>query len=492
MKWIGVLAVLFQVSYSVAGEPMMIVEPKYEALAEKTEQLDADRDRFGGWNAVSTTATGFFRAEKINDAWWLITPDGHGFLLRTATAMVFHGQKNHGGMTYKKAQTENYGTAEQWAEQLPGRLRQWGLNAIGNWSDPELFTQKFPYLYILSVSFRVNAIPASEVGVQGTFKVSDPYDPAFRAQLSKVIAEEVVPRKDDPYLIGWSVGNETHWTGFHHQGYRVFPVLQIMLRASHGRAGHRAAVDFLENKYEGDFAACSMVWDIPSVDSFEALRKKQVLIIPKNIESASSDCSGFLYQTVSLYSKIVSEEIRKADPNHLLLSDRMAGAVSVYEPVVRAYSEYFDVLCFNEYKPAFPIQHFEYYASLVDKPYLVTEFTYKAELKSATAGTAYRNPEQRAQAVSILLSELAASPYNIGWEWWRYVDIPPADESSWSGSIGNNGILKIDGTPHELLVETFRECATDAEMRHTGVRLPLPYDHRNLIVHPVETYDHLK
>lgn len=38
-------------------------------------------DRYGGWKKIKGAATGFFHAEKINNRWWVITPDGNGFIV---------------------------------------------------------------------------------------------------------------------------------------------------------------------------------------------------------------------------------------------------------------------------------------------------------------------------------------------------------------------------------------------------------------------------
>ena len=36
-------------------------------------------DRYGGFLDINGERTGFFHTERINDRWWLVTPNGHGF-----------------------------------------------------------------------------------------------------------------------------------------------------------------------------------------------------------------------------------------------------------------------------------------------------------------------------------------------------------------------------------------------------------------------------
>ena len=36
-------------------------------------------DKFGGWKGLKGTKTGVFHTEKINNRWWIITPEGNIF-----------------------------------------------------------------------------------------------------------------------------------------------------------------------------------------------------------------------------------------------------------------------------------------------------------------------------------------------------------------------------------------------------------------------------
>src|SRR6185437_13009010 len=56
-----------------------------DALAAEKKDLAAhpgptDRDEYGGWSTgPRLKATGFFRTEKVDGKWWLVTPTGHVF-----------------------------------------------------------------------------------------------------------------------------------------------------------------------------------------------------------------------------------------------------------------------------------------------------------------------------------------------------------------------------------------------------------------------------
>src|SRR5690606_35796807 len=68
----------------------------------------ADWDKWGGWkNGPKLKATGFFRTEKVNGRWWLVTPEGSLFWSYGATGV---GAGGEGSPVTDK---------EHWFEELP-------------------------------------------------------------------------------------------------------------------------------------------------------------------------------------------------------------------------------------------------------------------------------------------------------------------------------------------------------------------------------------
>ena len=44
-----------------------------------SHSVAATLDTYGGFTDVRGDATGFFHTQKIDDRWWLVTPEGNGF-----------------------------------------------------------------------------------------------------------------------------------------------------------------------------------------------------------------------------------------------------------------------------------------------------------------------------------------------------------------------------------------------------------------------------
>ena len=70
------------VNYSRQGDVFRQLneEPTYLASGDLTVVADARLDRFGGWTGATRKATGFFRVEKSDGRWWMITPDGRHYV----------------------------------------------------------------------------------------------------------------------------------------------------------------------------------------------------------------------------------------------------------------------------------------------------------------------------------------------------------------------------------------------------------------------------
>ena len=84
-------------------------------------------DQYGGFLDVKGRRTGFFHTERINDRWWLVTPDGHGFfgmgLSHPVTSM------SEAAVTFAYG-----GSQEAWMRDGIRKMRALGFNCV--WSGP--------------------------------------------------------------------------------------------------------------------------------------------------------------------------------------------------------------------------------------------------------------------------------------------------------------------------------------------------------------------
>lgn len=421
----------------------------------------ADRDRYGGSDVVRGTATGFFRTEQIEGRWWLITPDGNGFLSKGVNHINFNGDHSPalGYSPYGRAVQARYGSASKWAEATAARLRQWGLNTVGAWSSPEMFEQRLPYTLILGL-----ADSAGADWQRG--EVADVFAPRFAEAVRRQAQKLCAPRASDPFLLGYFTDNELRWGADWRSKKSLF---EEFLGQPEDRPGRQALVGQLRARHPS-VEAFNQAWGtrLGSLDELATVKS-----LPLTSEAAKQAQREFIGAYARAYFKACHEAIRAADPNHLILGCRFAG---YYLPeTVAAMREFTDVVSFNNYSfvpPAEPLQELH---RLTGKPVMMTEFSFKAMdsglPNTRGAGKPVATQQDRADHFDRYVTALAQMPFVAGYHWFEYADEPA--EGRFDGENSNYGLVNGQDDPWETLVRRVTEVNARLEKVHLEAN-PLP------------------
>jgi hypothetical protein len=98
-----------------------------------------DLDDFGGYKGLNFGSSSSFRIVRDGGRFYMADPDGNAFLVRGVNYVRFNGDLSvTGGSPYTEGVKAKYGSVEQWRKEVRRRLREWGFNTLGAWSDPEL------------------------------------------------------------------------------------------------------------------------------------------------------------------------------------------------------------------------------------------------------------------------------------------------------------------------------------------------------------------
>ena len=117
-------------------------------------------DQYGGNPALPCTGgqRAHFYTEKINSRWWLCTPDGNTFFENNAFNIAANNGDAHTpgpqGKSYNTVVQSKYGNANDysaWAEAQIARLKAWGFNTIGEYSDWYVWERNVPWSVMLNV-----------------------------------------------------------------------------------------------------------------------------------------------------------------------------------------------------------------------------------------------------------------------------------------------------------------------------------------------------
>jgi len=196
----------------IASDDALRMSAKAEDRDLMQHPAPPDFDCFGGWDeGPRLRATGHFRVQKVAGRWWLVDPDGRLFWSNGITTIAFDQQtdvKNRptyfrdpavDGDFLARNLDIKYGPAWRTviARRTALRLKSWGLNTIGPWSDGSVTGNgKTPYTYLIASA--------------GAARKIDPYSRQWRRQLRAELMQNAAALDRDPWCVGVFVDNEIH------------------------------------------------------------------------------------------------------------------------------------------------------------------------------------------------------------------------------------------------------------------------------------------
>jgi hypothetical protein len=260
---------------------------------------------------------------------------------------------------------------------------------------------------------------------QNTFLgVADVYSDEFARGVDEAAARQCTPRRDDPLLLGYFIGNEPPW------GDRESEVVDMIL------AGPPTATQ-------------ARLKELLSKGDAPARRKEFVIgAFEKQLE-------------------LVDAAIRKYDPNHLNLGIRFGGSPA--EDVLRC-GRVFDVCSINVYEYE-PSKQIERTALITGRPVLIGEFHFGVPENGLGAGLVQtRDQAERAKGYRYYLERAAALPAFLGAHWFTWRDEPVLGRMD--GENYNIGFVDVTDRPYPELVEAAKAAHRRLRDVHSGKSAP--------------------
>ena len=396
----------------------------WAAEAAALKKAAIDRDPYGGFLETQAQATGFFRVEQIDGRWWFIDPDGHWFYstglngvgiyagtrvagredlfaaLPPAPAMATNlpaGRGRMAGSFYTWNLQRRFASdwQQQWADLTTLRLRAWGFNTMHNWGMTNQAEPRVPYAFMMRGWQTGDSIMG----------MPDVYADDFARRVDKVAATQLEPRRNDPFMLGYFIGNEPPWPG------RESLLCDAILAAPAGEMQARLKT----------FLAAG---DTPS-------RRK-----------------AFVLAAFQVYLDTINAAVRRHDPNHLNLGIRFGGGPG--DAVLEA-ARGFDVFSVNIYRYAPSRATLDHIYSIVQKPILVGEFHIGAPERGLAPGLVQAmNQDERAAGYRYYVEQSAAHPAVIGTHWFQWLDEPVTGRND--GENYNIGFVDVTDQPYAEMV----------------------------------------
>jgi acetyl esterase/lipase len=388
-------------------------------LPENTATLTDKVNRYGSTLLNPVEGNGFYRITKTGNRWWVIDPQGN-----RNVQVVINSFRQGTSDRNKKAYQGLFGSEANWVRQSAAAFGNYGFNGIGSWSTHALVQNYNQGTDNHKLSYSVNLSLMASYGRKkgGTYQlpgnVGYPnqaifvFDPEFPAFCDSLTTAQISALKNDPDLFGYFSDNELPLGSKNLEGYLT-----------------------LKNpKDPGRMAA-------------EKWLKSRGLSAEKITDKERNEFAGFVAET---YYRIVSEAIRKADPNHLFLGSRLHGAAKFVPEILQAAGRYCDVVSINYYGVWTPVkEHLDKWALWSGKPFIITEFYTKAMdsgLANTTgAGYTVHTQKDRGYAYQDFCLALLESKNCVGWHYFKYQDNDPAAKGVDPSNIDSNkGIVDND------------------------------------------------
>lgn len=463
--------------------------------AAETAQLAAQPapptwNQWGGWeNGPQLEATGHFRTAKHEGKWWLVDPDGRLFFSVGVTCVdtswgatplddrehwyaglpaddtdplkPFHynGGKSWGGGYYagKSPMIFNFSRANllrkygpDWSKVYPEvihtRLRSWGLNTIGNWSDGRIVSMKRTP-YVRTFFYDVPKLRG------GKANFPDMFAPNFAAALDAGAKQFLGGSVDDPWCIGYFVDNEMPWGG-------EDTLAKYALGSPATQAAKQALMAWLQERHP-TIADLNTAWGTTWA-SWEAFAGDTAS--KPTSETARAQLIEFTGVMAERYFSQMQAAIRRIAPNKLYLGCRCVGGSS---NVIAAAVRYSDVISYNRYCAS--VRDIRLPDGL-DAPVIIGEFHFGGLDRGPFWGGLFSadNQNDRAEKYAAYVNSALDNPQMVGVHWFQYGD--QAATGRIDGENAQCGFVDICDTPYQETIDAARATAAAMYQRRMAAR----------------------
>ena len=349
------------------------------------------------------------------------------------------------GQTYPESYLNN------WQETTVNRMRNWGFTSFGNWVDARFYeAQAIPFFastWIAGDFKKLSTSPSRQADLP------DPFDPrfAFHAEMALQKVSEKI--KNNPWCIGIFVDNAKLWGKADDEQKRHGVALTTLMLNDSESPTKTEFTKLLKNKYSS-IDALNFVWG-SSYDSWQTISKG--IKVEKINDRNREDFELLSYHFARQYFYIVRQNFDKAFPNHLYFGLPFTNW-GMTEDVIRAASEFVDVLSFKYYREGLHKQYWSFLEK-IDKPSLITEFHI-----GATSDTGMLHPgliqasdqKERARMYQAYMRSVIENPFMVGAHWFQYIDSPLTGRA-YDGENYNTGFVNVTDTPYPELVRAAKE-----------------------------------
>ncbi|WP_373232337.1 hypothetical protein [Cohnella sp.] len=434
---------------------------------QRSQEGDArwlDHGRYGGWKKLQFGSSGFFRTEHDGKRWWFVDPEGYALFstgmdcIHPSDSMRVTGMEHlipplpdkngpfrdawiHEGYSFAIANLIRvFGEEwrERWADLTEHRMKEWGMNTIGNWSSPDYIRQsELPYVYPM------DGFPGTEQTIYRDFP--DVFNLEYELNAEE-FSKQLIPMQSDRRLIGYFMRNEPHWAFV--DGLNLMEqMLQSPIRLASkvqfvvGLIQKYETVDCLNAAWASEYERFEDLYEAASSDWSDNLSRKE-------------DFAAFNRVLIRRYVEVPARYCKQADPNHLNLGMRYAwvGSDDILEGC-----EAFDVFSVNCYQFEPDREFTQHISQRLNKPVMIGEFHFgAADVGMLAYGIrAVASQEDRGRAYRYFVEQAASLPELIGVHYFQLNDQPVLGR--FDGENYQIGVVDVCQQPYRPFIEAMKQ-----------------------------------
>lgn len=384
----------------------------------------AELDRFGGWKAKSFEATGFFRTHHDGSRWWLVTPDGHAFIsfglnhFHSATWSAPYN-RDHWLKAFGADKPMDKKWKEGFRKETLRLCQSLGITALGIHNEAPTLSD-LPQGAILPYIRRYQPVKLSHYTFPKEEQYHDIFAPQFVTHCDSVARQQARPYKDDSMLIGYSMSDAPRLTDASVRnrpaGATTWP--RVLRNLGGGARGKQAYVKMLRQRH-ADIKAFNNAYET-TFDSWDSLTQAENWRPETDYgnEDELADNAVFLKQCIDQCYTVAKASLRKVDPNHMFLGDKLGARGDNFDALIDVAAPHIDVINYGHYgRLVEQIEVIDRWTGKLNKPFLSADgaFSVRTEMMPNPMGTLAENQGQCALWTQELAAGLFARPDVVGW-----------------------------------------------------------------------------
>lgn len=418
--------------------------------------------------AYSSSTDHFIGVKQVDGIWWMTKGTDEQFVTLGINHVepqmiigphnIHHTVEMYGAdIVYWHEQFNAQGSgAKKWLAEVKSNFTKWGFDTFAyHTAVPYKLIDDFHYIALIR-SYSVEFYCPTQV-------FPDVFSDEFKKQVDESTRAIATELADCPNLLGYAYSDMPAW--------RVNakdlsnPWVDHVISLSADSPGKRQWVELLKENYEtASDAAAAYGFTTEDWNTIAAN------VDWKNIQARDSvlkDKNAFLLQIIDLWCKVHHDAVRRYDPHHLILGDKVGNGIhpDAWE-IIGRYSDMMNIqwyAFFDEQKDLL-----EKIYQTTGKPILMgdSSFSVVKPYQTKAKGVKVESQDAVGDAYYEYLESIMALPYVIGWHYCGYIE----------GHVGMNrrdccedrqsGFLDPWGNPFEYTLERVTEANRKAKGWH--------------------------